>query len=99
MKQSSSWKIELCKIIFVLRTEGEVGVWKMAESAAGSWSQIWDCPITLAGWQASGGGGKSQEEADGFHLIGVGRTWVPSSPGIGLSFKKALETGIPSSTY
>lgn len=62
MKQCSSWKIELCKIIFVLRTEGEVGAWKMAESAAGSWSQIWDCPITLAGWQASGGEEKAKKK-------------------------------------
>ena len=71
----------------------------MAVSIAGTWSQIWDCPVTLAGWQASRGGGKSLEATDGFHLIGVGRTWAPSPPGRGLSFKKALETGIPSSTY
>lgn len=99
MKQSNSWKIQLYKIIFVFKTEREVGAWKMVVSVAGSWSQIWDCPITLAGWQASGGGGKSQEEANGFHLIGAGRAWASSPRGIGLSFKKALETGIPSSTY
>lgn len=35
--------------------------------------------VTLAGWQASGGGGRSPEEADAFHLIDVGRTPGPQA--------------------
>lgn len=92
MEQSSSWKFQLSKVRFVIRTEGggHVGHGRGCSPDLGAKSGI-VLNVTLAGWQTSAGGWKSQEEADGFHLIAVGRTLVPKSPGIGLYFSKPWE--------